>query len=118
MVTVDPNRDIIASLLEEMKVFKMNDCDNVAALNGETAKRFYEKETGFTLEEIEEEFQGEVNKHTNRMYYFSNDLTEEEIEKFKPVLTWASLNVVAVPYDWAIKKNHKIYPYIISTTEQ
>ena len=60
-----------------MKVFKMNDCDWVAAESEEQAKEFYKKECGFDDDEINEDFVGEVSLF-DKMYVLASDVPEQE----------------------------------------
>lgn len=112
---------IVNRLLDEMKVFTMNDCDKVAALTSERAIKFYSKETGFSLEEVQEDFEGEVDKYKSKMYFPVSELTPEELTvyvKDETVLTYyGGMLGVSIPYDVVIRKEKKIYPYIISSTE-
>ncbi len=115
------NLSVINKLLEDMKVFTMNDCDKVAALSEERAIKFYSKETGFSLEGVREDFEGEVDKYKSKMYFPVSELTPEELTvyvKDETVLTYyGGMLGVLIPYDVVIRKEGKIYPYIISSTE-
>lgn len=44
-----------------MKVYKMNDTEWVCAQSEEQAKGFYQEKVGFSADEINEDFQGEVS---------------------------------------------------------
>ncbi|UZH06381.1 hypothetical protein [Heyndrickxia coagulans] len=58
-----------------MKVFKMNECDLVAAETESQAKEFYKKEFGF--DDIAIDFEGEVPL-TDTILINVDDLPEEE----------------------------------------
>jgi len=60
-----------------MKVFKVNDCDWVAAKDEFEAMQFYANQPGFELAEIEEEFEGEVSLDET-MLILADELPEDE----------------------------------------
>lgn len=101
-----------------MKIFKMNDFDWVCAENEEQAKEFYEKESGFTREEIEDEFVGEVPLTETMMIPF-DELPPEE----KATTTSADFKkfygeiYVKRSFDWVIKNWELKEPCIIASTE-
>lgn len=63
-----------------MKVFKMNDYDWVCAESEQQAKEFYEKETGFTMYEVNEEFVGEVSPSDTMLTHIDELPIEQQKE--------------------------------------
>jgi hypothetical protein len=100
-----------------MKVFKMNDCDWVAAETEEQAQEFYAKETGFDLEmEIKPDFEGEVSLD-NTMFVGLDELSEEEREKTQEIKQFGCESFVSKSFRWVIEKDKITEPCIISSTE-
>ena len=100
-----------------MKVFKMNECDWVCAENEQQAKDFYAKETSFTIDEINEEFIGEVPL-TNTMFISLDDLPKEEMDKTMLFTkTLYGEPCVKVPFLYVIENEKITNPCIIASTE-
>lgn len=99
-----------------MKVFKMNDFDHVCAESEEQAKKFYSDETGFTMEEIEEEFSGEVGLYKT-MLVDLEDLPEEELKSRQILKQWAGRTWAVKPFAWVIENDKITDPCIICSTE-
>jgi hypothetical protein len=100
-----------------MKVFKMNDCDWVAAETEEQAKEFYAKETGYDLEmEVKPDFEGEVSLE-DTMYIGVDELPEEEQSMAQEMTKFGKELYVSRPFRWVIEKDKITEPCIISSTE-
>ncbi|WP_416730280.1 hypothetical protein [Fictibacillus sp. JL2B1089] len=100
-----------------MKVFKMNDCDWVAAETEEQAKSFYANQTGFDLqEEINPDFEGEVSLN-DTMFIGVNELPEEELLMPQETTKYGNELYVSRSFHWVIEKDKITEPCIISSTE-
>lgn len=98
-----------------MKVYKMNECDHVAAHSEKEAKEYYFTFDG-TMDEINGNFEGEVSLD-DEMYVDFDDLPEEEkgfVQKMK--LIGGQLWVLK-PFRWVLENDKKDEPYIICSTE-
>ena len=102
--------------IADMKVFKMNDCDWVAHYSEEEAKAFYSDFTGISMEDIEEEFEGEC---TNGWMYWDKDEADrlEPEHDFEHEEDSPFGDCYRVPFKWVIKNYPMSYPGCIATTE-
>ncbi|WP_251030089.1 hypothetical protein [Exiguobacterium sp. s181] len=82
-----------------MRVYRMNECDCVCAKSEEEAKDFYMDAVGFTSEEVESDFLGEVSLQEG-VY----DLNDEG------GLDW-------ITFEELVTRNRIANPYIISSTD-
>lgn len=98
-----------------MKVYKMNDCDWVAAKSEEEAKVWYANECDFTQEEVNTDFEGEVSLE-DTMFLLEEDVPEVEREKFSRDEVAGNV-VYLVPFSWVIKHENITSECIIATTE-
>lgn len=99
-----------------MKVYKMNDCDWVAAENEQQAKEFYAKETGFTVDEVNTDFVGEVSLQ-EKMGVTYDELSNEEMNKVQEVFKGPDGPAVLKTFEWVIEHDKITQPCIICTTE-
>lgn len=117
VLTFDIKDVEILEEIKSMKVFKMNDCDHVCAENEQQAKEFYEKETGVSRSEIDEQFEGEVSLN-NTMLINVDELPEDD-----RMITQLDMrkygNELYVPksFAWVIEHDKIISPCIICSTE-
>ena len=100
--------------IDMMKVFKMNDCDWVAAKNEEEAKKYYEQ--FIDREEIEEDFVGEVSLQ-ECTYVDIDELPESEKDNFQCGRPLGDSIVVRKTFEWVIKNDNITSPCIIASTE-
>ena len=98
-----------------MKVFKMNDCDWVAAKSEEEAKRYYADDILDNQEEVEEFFEGELSLE-DTMFWWEEDVPEDEREKFSRDEITGKV-VYYVPFSWVIRQLNITEPCVIATTE-
>lgn len=96
-----------------MKVYRMNDCDWVAAKSEDAAKKYYEQY--IEREEIEEDFDGEVSLN-ELMWLEEEDVPKAERHKFTQD-EMAGKPVYFVPFSWVIQHRKITEPCIIATTE-
>jgi hypothetical protein len=99
-----------------MKVFKMNDYDWVYAESADQAKELYKKETGFDMDEIEEDFEGEVSLD-DTMLIDIDDLPTEELNQPQTMQHWAGSNWAVKPFSWVIEHQNITKSCIICSTE-
>ncbi|GAB6425942.1 TPA: hypothetical protein ACOQ31_005596 [Bacillus cereus] len=97
-----------------IKVFKMNDCDWVAAKNEEEAKSFYEQ--FIDREDIEEDFVGEVSLQ-DKMHILADDLPLEEQQMCQTMINMGGELHVLKTFEWVIKNDNITSPCIIASTE-
>ncbi|MGX5628229.1 hypothetical protein [Bacillus cereus] len=97
-----------------IKVFKMNDCDWVAAENEEEAKSFYEQ--FIDREDIEEDFVGEVSLQ-DKMHILADDLPLEEQQMCQTMINRGEELHVLKTFEWVIKNDNITSPCIIASTE-
>ncbi|MGR5994473.1 hypothetical protein ACT7C9_15230 [Bacillus cereus] len=97
-----------------MKVFKMNDCDWVAAKNEEEAKSFYEQ--FIDRDDIEEDFVGEVSLQ-DKMHILADDLPLEEQQMCQTMVNRGGELHVLKTFEWVIKNDNITSPCIIASTE-
>jgi len=95
----------------------MNEFDWVAAESEKEAKEYYEKETGFSKEEVEEGFEGEVSLQS-KMYLSLDELPEEEMYKRQMDMRklYGEL-CVGKTFEWVISHENITKPQIIASTE-
>ncbi|PAV30281.1 hypothetical protein CIL05_07375 [Virgibacillus profundi] len=101
-----------------MKVYKMNNIENVAANSAEEAKQFYAELCGYTYDEVQEDFEGEVDLQT-KMLVDVKDLPDDVFIRvnnleFKYGTAWAYMT-----FQWVLEND--LYddsePFVISSTE-
>ncbi|MGG3964996.1 hypothetical protein [Heyndrickxia faecalis] len=97
-----------------MKVFKMNECDLVAAETEGQAKEFYKKEFGF--DDIAIDFEGEVPL-TDTILINVDDLLEEEQLLTQEFTRSGNELFVNRSFKWVIEKEKITSPCIIASTE-
>ena len=99
-----------------MKVFKMNDCDWVAAKSEKQAKEFYEKETGIARNEIDEDFEGEISLERTMLLPL-DDLPVEELKIPQNMKQIGGQTWVYKTFAWVIEHEKITSPCIICSTE-
>ncbi|AMQ66564.1 hypothetical protein BH753_gp082 [Bacillus phage Shbh1] len=97
-----------------MKVFRMNDYDSVCAETEDQAWEFYKNLTGFTEEDMEEDYIGEVSLD-DKMLVFKEDYIE--FSKEYETVKYAGEYWLEVPYWLVIEQENLKVPTIISSTE-
>ncbi len=99
------------------RVYKMNDCDHVAARDEVEAKEYYMNEVGVDKVAIEEGFEGEVPL-TDTMLFDVNDIPLKDYELFKFELTEVyNTKYFRVPFWYAIPWMNIKEPVVICSTE-
>ncbi|AGI12151.1 hypothetical protein BCPG1_122 [Bacillus phage BCPG1] len=99
------------------RVYKMNDCDHVAARDEDEAKEFYVDEVGVGLDDVYEGFEGEVPL-TDTMLFDVNDVPLEDYKLFNFELTEVyNTKYFRVPFWYAIPRMAVKSPVIICSTE-
>ncbi|MDM5154858.1 hypothetical protein QUF88_13805 [Bacillus sp. DX1.1] len=98
-----------------MRVFRMLGIDFVCAETVEQAIKFYAKETGLEIEEIETELL-EVSLQ-NRMLIPVEDLPPEEQTQRQAVKSIGGTLFTMMPFEWVIKRENIKNPCIIASTE-
>lgn len=106
--------------LSSWKVYRMNDCDLVAAKSEVEAKDFYQEIVD--REEVEEHFEGEANLHKEVVCVVTDDLTKEEKERVIRVLGEEILHEEEFKCTLAVWLEVEVYssrdkPFIIASTE-
>lgn len=102
-----------AHKIMNMKVYRMNDYDWVAAESDESAKKFYEQ--FIEREELEEDFQGEVPLE-DTMFFWEEDVPVDERHKFSRDEIGGK-GIYHVPFSWVIVHQNITEPCIIASTE-
>lgn len=99
-----------------MKVFKMNECDWVAAESEDKAKEFYHFQTGLSKEEIEEDFEGESSIQETMLIEFDQLPDDEKIMSNEIVKRGSEL-FISKTFEWVINNDKIREPCIIASTE-
>lgn len=103
-----------------LKIYRMNDCDWVAHYSEEQAVGYYIDFTGFSTDEVVDEFNeyGEVAL-TETMYWEVESVSKEDVEAFGLVHESESIfgDAYKVPFSWVIERHGSLYPGIIASTE-
>lgn len=97
-----------------LKVFKMNDCDWVAAEDEQSAKLIYQNITGVDMADIDEDFDGEV-RLTDTMHWEADEV--DPSLGFERVKDSPFGDCYKVPFSWVLENHSHLYPGIIATTE-
>ncbi|AOZ62454.1 YopX protein [Bacillus phage SBP8a] len=99
------------------RVYKMNDCDHVAARDEDEAMRFYKDECGLDQEDIEEYYEGEVSLNQT-MLFDVNDVPLRDFHTFGFELVEVyNTKYFKVPFWYAIGWMNVKEPLVISSTE-
>ncbi|AXF41923.1 hypothetical protein [Bacillus phage Saddex] len=99
------------------RVYKVNDCDHVAARDQEEAVNFYMNECGVDLDDIEEYFEGEVSLNQT-MLFDVNDVPLSDCHTFGFELVEVyNTKYFKVPFWYAIGWMNVTEPCVISSTE-
>ncbi|RFT66481.1 hypothetical protein D0U04_13610 [Bacillus clarus] len=99
-----------------MKVFKVSEGEWVCAETEERAKAYYKEQTGFSDEEINEYYEGEVSLQ-EKMHVDIDDLPEEEKNNFQCGIPYGNMIYVLKSFEWVIKHERITEPCFIATTE-
>ncbi|QDH50189.1 hypothetical protein ALPS_203 [Bacillus phage ALPS] len=99
------------------RVYKMNDCDHVAARDEDEAMRFYKDECGLAQDDIEEYYEGEVSLNQT-MLFDVNDVPLRDYHTFGFELVEVyNSKYFRVPFWYAIGWMNVKEPLVISSTE-
>lgn len=100
-----------------MKVFKLNDCDTVAAKSIEEAIKWYMREYGVDEDECEDDTECDIEKE--EMLVDWDSLSDEEKKNEQVTVKYGDTLYVHKTYEWVI--NNQYFgvetPYLIASSE-